>query len=716
MSTPIAKLPGVGPKRANTLIQRLDIRTTSDLLRHLPMRYEYEAAEDQIENISQDAIATARGQVAELRWVPGRFGKKGRFEVSLQDDTGSLLLTWFNAQYLSRRIQIGDYLRVQGKTKSFGNYTQIINPKWEKLAEPDLEPARDDKLRPVYPATEQLASSHIERVIENILPAVLPHLIDPLPDDLLKHHEMPPLADALRMVHQPNDLDETKAARRRLAYNELLLLQLGIAMKKAFVRDRLQSPPLTITPEIDKQIRDCYPFELTDDQNAVVKEIAHDLSRISPMNRLLQGDVGSGKTAVALYALLAAYTSGKQAVLLAPTELLAEQHYLSICNMLHNTNVSVALLTGSGTTKAEKQKRQIIHDEIQSGDIDIVIGTHAVLSDTFEFKDLAVVIIDEQHRFGVMQRAFLKSKNTTDDKNQGGKQGGGGGKIPHHLVMTATPIPRTLSLTVFGDLDVSTIRGLPPGRSPIINRVVDMNKTDDVYRYLNDRLARGEQAYVVLPAIENSGLEDDPKKQLRNVTDHAKLIQNKYCPDSKVGLVHGRLKSEEREEVMKQFRDGSIHVLVATTVIEVGVDVPNATIMIIEHAERFGLAQLHQLRGRVGRGTHGIKSLCVFIAEPTTEDGEKRMKAIASSNDGFKISELDLEIRGMGDFFGTRQAGAAPLRVAQIPQDMDLLMLAKRDAESIIETDPLLKSEPNALLKSVLLKTHGHTLGLIDVG
>ena len=492
MGTAVGKLPGVGKKRALAM-ERLGIWTVSDLLRHLPMRYEFEAAEDQISALPMDGIGTARGIIAETRWVPGRFGKKGRFEAILQDDSGSLKLTWFNAKYLCERILPGYAMRVQGKVKMYGEYVQLVNPKWERLGDLEEEPARDDKLRAIYPATELLGSGQIERIIEGILPGVLEHVKEPLPEDLLKHHEMPRLADAIRMAHQPEDLDETKAARRRLAYNELLLLQLGITMKKAYVRDRLQAPALKVDEEVDRAIKKCFPFELTDDQTQVVGELAKDLGRGNPMNRLLQGDVGAGKTVVALYALLVAVKSGKQGVLLAPTEILAEQHCLSINKMLQDHGVRIALLTGSGTTKAEKEKRAELLEEIGNGEVDIVVGTHAILSRNVEFNDLAVVVIDEQHRFGVMQRAALKSKH------------GGKNVVPHHLVMTATPIPRTLSLTVFGDLDVSTIKGLPPGRSPIINRVVGMEKTDDVYTYLNQRLERGEQAYVVLPAIEGNG-------------------------------------------------------------------------------------------------------------------------------------------------------------------------------------------------------------------
>lgn len=688
----ILELPGVSKARA-AKFARLGVDTVSDLLRHLPMRYEDEAAETGIDDLPADRVGSTRGEIVAARWVASggqRWGRKGRFEVMLRDGRSTMQLTWFNAKYLVEKLRPGLILRVQGKMKPYNGYPQMANPTWEILDEDDPAAAKVERLRPVYPATQGLPSTTIENSIATALPMTLAQVSDPLPETLLEHHAMPPLAEAFRMAHQPASRDEAKAARRRLAFNELLLLQLGIALKRAFVRQRLVAHALPHNDAIDAHIRGRFPFELTDAQRQVVTEIAGDLAEPRPMNRLLQGDVGAGKTVVALYALLLAVADRKQGAIMAPTELLAEQHFQSISRMLEGTNVRIALLTGTS-----KDAR----DAIAAGDIDLAVGTHALLNTAFQ--NLAVVVIDEQHRFGVVQRAAFRSGDEAKPH------------VPHHLVMTATPIPRTLSLTVFGDLDVSTIRGLPPGRTPITNRVVGPETSDEVYRYLRTRLERGEQAYIVVPTIDAG--DEEEGKALTSVNAHAKLLQDKYCDGYKVAAVHGRLKSETRDRVMRRFRDGEVHVLVATTVIEVGVDVPNATVMVVEHAERFGLAQLHQLRGRVGRGT-GRRSLCVFIADPTTEDAERRMDAIASTNDGFKIAELDLEIRGMGDFFGTRQHGAPPLRVATIPGDMDLLQLARRDAAGLVERDPSLALEEHRLLRKVLLQQYGETLGLIDVG
>lgn len=704
----VTQLPGLGPAK-DRLLARLEIRTIADLLRHLPMRYESEADEGLIADLPTDGktVGSARGVVVAARWVGGGYGKKGRYEATLQDDSAGLLLTWFNAAYLRDRIKPGLPLRVQGKAKSFNGYPQIVNPKWEAMDDQELEdkPGRAGRLRPIYPATEDLPSSAIERLMESALEQVVPSLLDPLPADLLKEQNMPGLSEAFRSIHRPDEPDDHKAARRRLAYNELLLLQLGIAMKRAYVQQKQAAPAIEISPPVDAHIRERFPFNLTPSQDKVIGEIAADLARSSPMNRLVQGDVGSGKTVVALYAMLAAVAQRKQAAMMAPTELLAEQHFRSISAILEGTNVQVRLMT-AGQGSARSAARKVLLEEISSGQAEIVVGTQALVTEQVRFKELAVAVVDEQHRFGVMQRARLRSAGDTDEQ--------GRLKVPHQLVMTATPIPRTLSLTIFGDLDVSTIIGKPPGRVPVQNRVVGPEKTDDVYDYLKTRLARGEQAYVVVPVIDGGG--DDDSAALKSVSDTAAMLRQKLGKAGRVAEVHGRLARDEREAVMSDFRSGKSQVLVATTVIEVGVDVANATVMIIEHAERFGLAQLHQLRGRVGRGASMRRPLCVFIAEPTTDDALARMEAIAATNDGFKIAEQDLQIRGMGDFFGTRQHGMPPLRIARIPEDLELLTLARHDAIAIVDADWQLHEPEHADLRKVLLQTYGEALGLIDVG
>ena len=705
----VRSLPGVNVARAR-LLARLGIHTASDLLRHLPTRYQHETGEQPIADLVVDTVGSARGIIAAMRWV-GSYRGKSRLEATLQDDSDTLRLVWFNAGYLRKKLTAGMQLRVQGKVKRYveGRYFEIINPRFEVLDETDDAPAHEERLRPIYPATEDLPSGQIERLIADALPRLLPLVRDPLPEPVRQHHAMPRLAEAYRMIHQPADEEQAASARRRLAFNELFLLQLGIAVKRAYVAHRLAAPPLKHNAAIDEHIRARLPFELTPAQQRVCAQIAADLTRPRPMNRLLQGDVGSGKTVVALYGLLMAVAERKQGALIAPTELLAEQHFASISAMLAGSQVRLALLTGA-QPPPNSAERRALEQRLKQGEVDLVVGTHALLTERVRFQDLAVVVIDEQHRFGVAQRAAFRSRAASAAAAEGKLA------TPHHLVMTATPIPRTLSLTLFGDLDVSTIDELPPGRGRIVNRLVEPARAPLVYEHMRQRLARGEQAYVVVPAVEAGGDRTETAAQLKSVREHAQMLGRLFGDAFRVAHIHGRMKRRTREAVMDRFRRGRINVLVATTVIEVGVDVPNATMMVIEHAERFGLAQLHQLRGRVGRATDGRTSVCAFIGEPTTEQARQRLEAITSTNDGFRIAELDLEIRGMGEFFGTRQAGLPPLRVAEIPRDLELLQLARRDAMAVVELDPTLEAEEHATLRRLLLSQYGEALGLIDVG
>jgi ATP-dependent DNA helicase RecG len=700
LDTAVQYAPGVGPRRAE-LFAKLEINTIADLVKHLPHRYEYQTGEALIASLPIGAVGTARGMVMNCRWVPGRgspigrtsggHGPNGRFTATVRDDSGSLDLVFFNASWLRDKVHPGITVLVTGKVVVYNDGRQMANPRLQVVGEEDTQPAADEKYRPVYSATEDLPTGQIERVVERVLPAVLSQIEDHFTAEYRAERRLPELREAYRVLHSPADEDQVRIARRRLAYDELLLLQLGFAVKRKHTRTQLTAPPLRYSEAIDKHIRVRFPFALTEAQDAVIKQISSDLQRSIPMNRLLQGDVGSGKTVVALYAMLLAVSSEKQAALMAPTELLAEQHFLSISRMLRESNVRIALLTGSLT----RPERSTMTRRIEAGEIDLVIGTHAIVSESIQFSDLGVVVIDEQHRFGVVQRALIRSKS------------GGADRVPHTLVMTATPIPRTLSLTIFGDLDTSTITQLPPGRQPIVTKLVGDEKSDEVYKYAAKRIAAGEQAYVVLPSIEESAAN------LKAVNSHVELLRRTHFAGRIVEAVHGQLKRLGREKVMQRFRQGKIDVLVATTVIEVGVDVPNASLMIVEHAERFGLAQLHQLRGRVGRGTR--KSLCVFIADPTTDGGRARLEAIVGTTDGFKIAEADLTIRGTGELVGTRQSGLSTLRVAQLPEHMDLLMLARRDAEALIEKDPRLSAPDHALLRARLLKQYGEVLGLADV-
>ena len=688
LSAPVDALPGVGPRRA-ALFRRMGLGTVGRLLRHYPARYEREEAETSIGTLAADAVVSARGEVTATRTV---LRGRQRFEAVLSDGTGRLDLVWFNGAYLRERIGPGVRLRVQGKARRHGPGLQLVNPRWEEIKPEREEPvARSGRLRPVYPATEDLTSREIEAAVAAALPGVLAQVRDHLPDEHRREREMPTLAEALRMIHAPASEEEVGAARRRLAYDELFVQQVAVALKREARRRATRAPALRWTKEIDAAIRARLPFALTPGQESAVTEIVADLTTHTPANRLIQGDVGSGKTAVALYAMLLSAASRRQSALLAPTEILAEQHHASIAALLRGSNVRIGLLTG-GLSASE---REAALAGAASGETDILIGTHALLGGGVRFRDLAVAVIDEQHRFGVRQRAALRAKADDPDAE------------PHVLVMTATPIPRTLSLTIFGDLDVSVIRGLPPGRMPSTTRVVTPEKSDEVYRYVRTRLERGEQAYIVAPTID---AEDDGAA---GVLALLRRLEGGELQGLRLAAMHGRLKRETRERVMERFRAGTVRALVATTVIEVGVDVPNASVMVVEQAERFGLSQLHQLRGRVGRGSS--RGLCVLIGAASTEESAARLRAMAETTDGFTLAERDLELRGPGEVLGARQAGDAPFQMAEFPRDTDLLLMARRDARAWVERSPDLSREEDRLLRARVQRAHGSDIGLSDV-
>lgn len=722
LDTPLSELPAshrVGPAR-RAAFARLEVHTIGDLLKHLPMRYERIEAPTTISELKEGQIARTSGEISATRLSGGkggRFSKPGRFEAVLLDGTARLDLVWFNQPHLTHRVLPGMRLRVQGKVNRYGVGLQIVNPVWELIRpEPEAEdrptstsaestePRADPHIRPVYPAVEGLPSSVIEKTVRSVLPSVLDQIDDHLPEAYRHARSLPELKAAYRMAHLPSSEAEHREARRRLAFDELLLLQLGVFLRREQVRRGTIAPALTWNSTIDRHIRARFPFTLTPDQDKAVTEVAQDLIRPVPANRLVQGDVGSGKTVVALYAMLMAVASGRQAALMAPTEILAEQHFRSIADTLEGSKVRVSLLTGS----LSDRERQDVLAGVASGSIDMVVGTHALIGETVQFDALGVAVIDEQHRFGVHQRAGLRGKAGVDPT--------GKPMTPHTLVMTATPIPRTLALTLFGDLDTSTIEHLPPGRQPIVTRWVRPDQAGEVYQWVRTRLDAGEQAFVVVPAIDAGASTageggDADLNDLRTV--HARLESGEFA-GKRIAVLHGRLSAQTRDAVMHRFRAGEIDCLIATTVIEVGVDIPNATAMVVEHAEQFGLAQLHQLRGRIGRGTK--KSVCVLIGEPGNPEAESRLRAMVETTDGFVLAERDLELRGPGEVFGSRQAGAPPLLVADLMQDRELLALARRDAQAWISRSPDLAGPDERLLRARLMRQHGKWLGLADVG
>jgi len=692
-STPIDAVPGIGPRTAPAF-RHLGISTAGDLLRHLPMRWERDRGERTVAELAElcsrgeSPIAAVRVEAASVRHAPR---PKPRTEATFEDATGTVRAVWFNAPWMRGRLHPGSRGVLQGQAKLRGKYLELANPKWEPEGE-EPAAAREERLRPVYPASEELSSAQVERAVRAVLEPLAAQLEDPLPAEYRASRALPPLADCYRRMHAPREEDEVLEARRRLALEELLVLQLGVMMKKHRMRTSSRARAVPVTAAVDARIRARFPFAFTDDQVAACAEIAADMAGRLPMNRLLQGDVGSGKTAVALYGMLAAVASGGQAAMVAPTELLAEQHFASISRFLAGSDVRVELLTGSLGAAARREALA----RLASGEAQIAVGTHALLLEGARFRSLSLAVIDEQHRFGVEQRAAMRAKVAADS-----------GEVPHVLVMTATPIPRTLSLTVFGDLDVSVIRSRPAGRQPVTTRVVTREREQEVYAYLRGRIDAGEQCYVVVPAVEESATG------LKDAEGTARALAAGAFAGARIGVVHGQMPRDEREATMDRFRRHEMDVLVATVVIEVGVDVPNASLMVVEHADRFGLAQLHQLRGRVGRGTR--RSLCVFIGDPLTLDAVRRLEAVGQTDDGFEIAELDLAIRGPGELFGSRQSGLPPFRVADLERDADLLRLARRDAKEWIDRDPDLALPEHRAVRRKLMHAYGGALGLADV-
>ncbi|MEM1423136.1 MAG: ATP-dependent DNA helicase RecG [Planctomycetota bacterium] len=703
LTTSIADLPGVTRPMVEGFV-RMGVLSLAHLVRHLPYRHEREHPGAPLAELPADHLTSAVGEVTETH--PINYGKRSRFEIVIADDSGTLRVTWFNMPFLRHKIQAGDVVRVEGTTKrSRKGGLEMTNPSWKQATGDQMHRGQATagvRLRPVYPATEGLTSQAIGRVMERHLESGLALIDDHLPDDVRKSRELPTLREAYRMLHFPEDEHEAGEGRRRLVYDELLLAQLGVALRRAHRLRTTRAHALPFDARIDERIRARIPFTLTPGQESVIADIARDLQDEAPANRLIQGDVGAGKTVVALYAMLMAIAGGKQAALMAPTELLAEQHFASITRLLEGSKVGVELLTGS----LASADADAVRARIASGEAGIVVGTHALLSESTSFDNLAVVVIDEQHRFGVHQRALLRaqsgrSEDALDERDV----------VPHTLVMTATPIPRTLSLTVFADLDVSVLKGLPPGRSPIETGWYPSTRADEVYARVRARLERGQQAYVVVPAIETNDAEG--KKGLRSVASMVKRLADHELSGFRVAGVHGKRPRPTRERVMSRFRDAQVDALVATTVIEVGVDVPNATVMVVEHADRFGLAQLHQLRGRVGRGDQA--SACYLIADDPTPDGLERLKALCDTNDGFEIAERDLALRGPGELIGARQSGAAAFQLAEFPRDQELLLLCRRDARAWVERSPRLGGPGEALLKKRLLKAHGGALDLSEI-
>jgi ATP-dependent DNA helicase RecG len=679
LDTEVQYVKGVGPRVA-AVLGKLNIFTARDLLYHFPRRYEDRTHFARIASLEHGETTTIRGTVLTADNVSTR-GRLVLTKVVVDDGSGCVVLTWFNQKFRKEQfMKLRGHEIVAYGTVAAGRWgVEMSSPEIEVYSE-ESDPLSSGRVVPIYPLTEGIFQINLRKIISGALDLYAGLVEETLPEDLRDRLDLLDAREAIRNIHFPESDAAKEAARKRLVFEELFLLQLALAMRKRGIEAPGRGITFQIPPGFDQELGKILPFELTGAQKRVIKEIAHDMSRPICMNRLLQGDVGSGKTAVALAAMLIAVKNGYQAALMAPTEILAEQHYLGISQLLGDDDlmaVRVDLLTGSLKSKHRRE----VNERIASGQTQIVIGTHALIQEGVEFRKLGLIIIDEQHRFGVMQRAALMEKGLTPDM----------------LVMTATPIPRTLTLTVYGDLDVSIIDELPPGRKPIKTHWKQIGERRKVYSALRTLIDQGRQAYVVCPLIEES-----EKLQVQAASELAEFLQAEVFPDLRIGLLHGGMKSDEKEAAMKSFRAGEIHILVSTTVIEVGVDVRNATVMVIEDADRFGLAQLHQLRGRVGRGDE--QSYCVMICEGNSQDSIKRMTTMAATNDGFVIAEEDLKLRGPGEFYGTKQSGMPGLTITDIFRDIAILEIARKEAFATIDKDPNLSGEAFARLRRDLLK------------
>ncbi len=698
LSTPIDKIKGVGPKISESL-KRMNINNIEDLLYLIPRDYIDRRRIKKISQINSGEHATIIGKVMSIS-SRAFAGRSKLFEIMISDGSQNLSAKWFriNAKYqniLKSRFKEGTEVILSGTISNFRYQKEVHHPEIDIVAGEDTFETKL-KILPVYPLTEGIHQKSMHKIMEYTVLNFCKFIPDVMPDNIREKNGLIPLQTAFQHVHFPdteddidNLLEMQSDYHRRIVFDEFFMLQTVLALRKKGIAI---VPGISFKIHQDKinKFLKTLPFSLTNAQQRSVDDIFTDMKRTYPMNRLIQGDVGSGKTVVSLVACLCAKLNGYQSAIMAPTEILAEQHLKTIKSLTEKLNINVVLLTSS-QPKAQKDAALV---KIKNGESDIIIGTHALIQEAVEFKKLGFAVIDEQHKFGVMQRAEIKRK----------------GENPDVMVMTATPIPRTLGLTVYGDLDISIINELPPGRKPIKTKVFHENRREDVYRIISQELEKSRQAFIVYPLVEES-----EKMDLLDATNMASYLQKDIFPDYKVGLVHGRMKGIEKDAIMNKFKEGTINILVSTTVVEVGIDVPNASLIIIEHAERFGLSQLHQLRGRVGRGS--AESMCILLAQfKKSDEAKQRLTIMSKTNDGFKIAEEDFNIRGPGEFLGTRQSGLPDFRVAHIGRDIKILVDARKAAFDLIDRDPELKKPEHQLLKRLLLERWKGRLELAGIG
>lgn len=703
LATPVQYLPGMGASRASRLA-KLGLRTAQDVLFLFPRDYEFPAPPVGVDRLREGEPASLVGTITDAELV-SRTPGKSMFSAIVESESGAVRILFFNQPFRADQLTLDRRVLISGVPKLNGLRMEFSHPKLTILDPQEAIP--ESRILPVYSLTEGIKQSEMRRLTREVAETLSGELVEVMPNPI-RHRAadelrsrgvevvgvLPGIGEAIRGLHQPSDPQELIGARTRLIFQELFVMQLALAIRRRRLTTKLRSPPLVSSTLIDARITNRFSFELTDDQKQAIAEIRSDMARKFPMNRLLQGDVGSGKTVVAIYAMMLAVANQHQAVLMAPTEVLARQHYLTLKHVLSGSRVRVGLLSGS----LGAAERRTVLETTEAGEMDLLVGTQALLHDKVKFRNLGLCVIDEQHKFGVTQRDALRS----------------GGIDPHYLVMSATPIPRSVAMTVFGDVDRSTLRQQPDGRGRVSTYLAHDGWRNRWWEFLRQRLQEGRQAYVVAPRVSAGESEgDDETEDVTSVESVFEELCNGALSDYRVGLLHGRMHQDAKQKVMDSFAAGQLQVLVSTTVIEVGIDVPNATVMTILGAQRFGLAQLHQLRGRVSRGRHA-GHVCVFTDGDGQPEENERLKTFAEVEDGFELAEADFRLRGPGDLLGKNQSGLPPMRIAELNRDFEILLVARDLAQSLIDQDPELNAEEMQELRSQVLRRYGKRLELGD--
>lgn len=703
LATPIQFLPGMGVSRGKKM-GRLGLRTAQDVVFLFPRGYEFPAPSQGIDALQEGEPASLVGQVVDAELV-SRSPGKSMFAALVQNETGVVRALFFNQPFRADQLMLDRHVILSGTPKLSGMRMEFVHPKVTLLD--DAEEIPEPQILPVYPLTDGLKQAEIRRLVTETVKELADELVEVMPEWLRRigaerlrsagipiEQDLYSIPRAMRSLHLPEDSHDLLEARTRFVFQELLVMQLALAMRRRKLTTDLHSPPMEATAMIDARIVNRFPFPLTGDQKTVIGEISRDMARQFPMNRLLQGDVGSGKTIVAIYAMMLAVAKGYQSVLMAPTEVLARQHYQTVCETLSESRVRVGLLCGS---LSSRERRDVVAS-VEAGETNLLIGTQSLIYGGLAFKSLGLCVIDEQHKFGVAQRVALRS----------------GGIDPHYLVMSATPIPRSVAMTLFGDVELSTLREKPPGRGKVHTYLAHDGWRERWWKFVRQRLDEGRQAFVVAPRVSSSRDEEDENEDVSSVEAEFERLCNGALSDYRVGLLHGRMPTDEKQAIMDAFAVGRLQVLVSTTVIEVGINVPNASVMTILGAQRFGLAQLHQLRGRVGRGKHE-GHVCVFTDGEASPDENERLKVFEETDDGFELAEADFRLRGPGDLLGRKQSGLPPMRIADLTKDYDALVAAREMAQEMIDADPDLESADLAELRSQVMRRYGKRLELGDV-